>query len=226
MAVYYAVDSGGSFVEHHGVIGMKWGVRRFQNKNGTLTPEGIKRYRQTRRDIWREAGKIGALEQNLRNKADIAAPAHNRIAPAQQAYERALQDNSRRRLFEGRAGRERRAEAIRKAEYALNEAKQTAAKSKALYNKASILYEKQVQKVNKMIESAIEEYGDSAVNKLEFSDSKLGITVGHNGADVAQFEKRLVSNLGHNPFKVRMADIADTVLEAEREYAQSNQNRR
>lgn len=29
---------------HHGVKGMKWGVRRYQNKDGSLTPRGKGRY--------------------------------------------------------------------------------------------------------------------------------------------------------------------------------------
>lgn len=29
---------------HHGIKGQKWGVRRFQNKDGSLTPAGEKRY--------------------------------------------------------------------------------------------------------------------------------------------------------------------------------------
>ena len=31
-------------LKHHGVKGMKWGVRRYQNKDGTLTNAGKKRY--------------------------------------------------------------------------------------------------------------------------------------------------------------------------------------
>ena len=29
---------------HHGIKGQKWGVRRFQNKDGSLTNAGRKRY--------------------------------------------------------------------------------------------------------------------------------------------------------------------------------------
>ena len=31
-------------LEHHGILGQKWGVRRFQNKDGSLTPKGKKHY--------------------------------------------------------------------------------------------------------------------------------------------------------------------------------------
>ena len=33
-----------NYLQHHGILGMKWGVRRFQNKDGSYTDAGRKRY--------------------------------------------------------------------------------------------------------------------------------------------------------------------------------------
>lgn len=33
-----------NYLEHHGILGQKWGIRRFQNKDGSLTNAGRKRY--------------------------------------------------------------------------------------------------------------------------------------------------------------------------------------
>lgn len=44
MNYYIAMDRYGNYdLAHHGILGMKWGIRRFQNKDGSLTEAGKKR---------------------------------------------------------------------------------------------------------------------------------------------------------------------------------------
>lgn len=38
---YFNLDD--DYISHHGILGMKWGIRRFQNKDGSLTSAGKKR---------------------------------------------------------------------------------------------------------------------------------------------------------------------------------------
>lgn len=47
------------YLIHYGVKGMKWGVRRYQNKDGTLTNKGKKRYVKELRSELQAAGAQG-----------------------------------------------------------------------------------------------------------------------------------------------------------------------
>ena len=44
MSTFYATNDYRSYLAHHGIRGMKWGVRRFQNADGSYTSAGKSRY--------------------------------------------------------------------------------------------------------------------------------------------------------------------------------------
>lgn len=67
MSIYW---NDGTSLYHYGIPGQKWGNRRFQNLDGSLTDEGRRRY-----GIIGVAGAIagGAIVSGLRNRANTTA---------------------------------------------------------------------------------------------------------------------------------------------------------
>lgn len=54
-----------NYLIHHGIQGQKWGVRRFQNEDGTWTSEGLER----RKQYYTEDGELNSKGVKLYNKA-------------------------------------------------------------------------------------------------------------------------------------------------------------
>ena len=69
MSIYFSTNDGEVFeydhneLKHFGIKGMKWGVRRFQNEDGSLTPAGQQRYNKLEKRYKKAAKKY---EKNIR----------------------------------------------------------------------------------------------------------------------------------------------------------------
>lgn len=137
---------------HYGVKGMKWGVRRYQNKDGTLTAAGKKRARKELRDDNKTAYEFG-------KKATILGRAAAKSLNRTIRYENRL-DKQYEKDPEGLSKRTRN---MRMKWDASAETSRTLLKA----------YTESRTEAEKHCKSLIEKYGDEYVKNIKYKEVKL-----------------------------------------------------
>lgn len=87
------------YLVHHGIKGQKWGIRRYQNEDGTLTAAGRERYGYGPDGGRTEGGKIAERNayRKALNKTELAR-SHNRAEEIK--YEEKVQKSRSARAYE------------------------------------------------------------------------------------------------------------------------------
>lgn len=99
----HSIDYTTNHLEHWGILGMKWGVRRYQNKDGSLTSEGRARYKnltdkKTVKQVFKEKGEnvtdADIKEAILRNPNAKDVKKYQHLFTAQEIQSMANQRNA------------------------------------------------------------------------------------------------------------------------------------
>ena len=184
---------------HYGRPGMKWGQYIFGKEN--------KPNKRLRKETKKSLKRLRTLEENVRNKNAIRQPAKDNVRRAEAALEENIKKYGKGKLFESRASKERRMQAIRTAEYNVERNRELADKAERLFEVASEAYNKEAKNVERLVNESIKAVGKENVRDIKYQKEAEDL--------VFKFINTGVSL----PSASKQAKI---ILEAEREYRDNN----
>jgi hypothetical protein len=144
-------------LQHHGILGMKWGVRR--------TPEQLARSRdnKTRKTLTRH---LAADKKHLKEQGRMMNEAQDKYNTASSNYKKALSRPS--------FSRAKKEAAVKEASEKLSRAGDEYASRKANLNRAERIYKVDEQKLKNHVDKMIKDYGGENVKALSTKTYSIG----------------------------------------------------
>ena len=177
-----------NYLCHYGIRGMKWGIRRYQNPDGSLTAEGIQRYGSKTglaKHIQGENKKAAKLEREWLVSEEASKRAGKRLEKTKEKLRRLQEINKDKPLS-------------KKEETLMNKAVEEGLSEALLKSQAK----SDKQRAEEHYKSLVDEFGERAVSKLSDNSMREGDAIvaaalagGLEGVLVAA----LITQIGNGP---------------------------
>ena len=158
---------------HFGIKGQRWGVRRFQNPNGTLTSDGRKRYRAYKSDL-KEYNKlnrhVAASQKHLKEEGVMLNRVRDVYERKNKVYQKEMAKSSG---FLGLKAAEK-ADRVARAQANADSASSEYSKAASSYGLAKKISKKDTKALVDKANSIIKTYGKGSIKDVEYKTVKIG----------------------------------------------------